>query len=141
VGSLTGLEALVVGYLISWAKQKAKTVGTHVDGRFDQVLKALADRVLGKLGADSALLQLQREAIEGVDNPVTAQRVELAVQDAVRTDPAFGADLASLVQEAQRLSPMTSTQGSVVINAIASGQAQMPIAGGNMTNHFHAPRE
>jgi hypothetical protein len=137
---MTGLEALVVGYLIRWAKQKAKTVGEHVDGRSDEVLKALADRVLGKLGADSALRQLEREAAEGMDNPLTTQRAELSVQEAVRTDPAFGADLVSLVQEAQRISPMASTQGSVVITAHVSGQAQVPIAGGNMTNYFQTPR-
>jgi hypothetical protein len=138
---LTGLEALVVGYFINWAKQKVKTAGTHVDGRFDEALKALVDRVLGKLGADSALRQLEREAAEGVDDPLTAQRVELSVRQAVRADPAFGADLVALVREAQRLGPTTGAHRSVVINAVVNDQAQAPIAGGNMTNYFRTPRE
>src|SRR4051794_5565431 len=125
---MTGLEPVVVGFLIQWAGKKARKVGEQVDSKFDVALTALVDRVLAKIGGDPAVRQLQQEAVEGVNDPRTAKRVELSLEDAVQHDSDFATALQALVKDADRHS---STGGSVVIYATASDNAQQAFAGGN----------
>ncbi len=89
---MMGLE-LVVGYLTAYAVQKARRVGRRVDSEVDHVIDEGLDKlheiVSEKLGDDPALLQLEREAEEGIENFRTAERVRLALEDAGDTDAEF----------------------------------------------------
>src|SRR6266545_3778321 len=99
---MTGLEPIVVGFLIRWASEKARKVGERIDGKFDAALAALVDRVFARIGGDPAVEQLRRESAEGIDNPRTAKRVELSLEEAVERDADFAAELRALVAEVQR---------------------------------------
>ena len=101
---MTGLE-LVVGYLAAWAWRKVRRVVGRADAEVDQALDAGMDRlhelVAGKLGSDPALTRLETEARSDLDavsvRARTSERVRLALEDAVESDPAFATRLEELV--------------------------------------------
>jgi broad specificity phosphatase PhoE len=106
---MTGIE-LVIGYVAAWAWQKARRVAGRADAEVDQALDAGMDRlhelVAGKLAGDRALAQLETEAgsnleVESV-SPRTRERVRLALEEAVETDPDFGDRLAEVVAQLQK---------------------------------------
>ncbi|GLY42502.1 hypothetical protein Amsp01_085250 [Amycolatopsis sp. NBRC 101858] len=115
-----GLE-VAVGFLIAWAVGKARRAGKQLDGVADEVVDAsavrLRDVLLRKLGKDSAVEQLQLEAArpEGVGDR-TAQRVKLALEDAVEQDRGFAAELESALAEAEK-------SGSAAGGPVVSGTA------------------
>lgn len=134
---MTGLEPLVVGYLVKWVTDKARRIGKRVDDGVDHILDASVDElvrlVLNKLGEDQAVAQLQEDATNGVDNERTRTRVQLALEEATEQDTEFADQLTRLTREANT----TSTGSNVVINAHAEGNAQMPVQGsGVMHNVF-----
>jgi hypothetical protein len=100
---VTGLE-LVAGYLVAYVVRKGRRVAKGADAEVDRILDAGLERldalVGQKLGEDAALLQLQQEASgEGAAKPRTAQRVQLAVEDAAEADSAFAAELQQVLDE------------------------------------------
>jgi hypothetical protein len=115
---MTGIE-LVIGYVAAWAWQKARRMAGRADAEVDQALDAGMDRlhelVSSKLGGDRALAQLETEAGRNLDaesvSPRTRQRVRLALEEAVETDPDFGVRLADLVAQLQQAggSPRVAT--------------------------------
>lgn len=95
---VTGLE-VAVGFLVAWFARKA---GKRLDGMADEVMDAQLDRlhavVMRKLGGDSALKQLESEAVDaGEVGTRTQARVRLALEEAVEQDPAFAADLEAVL--------------------------------------------
>jgi hypothetical protein len=135
---MTGLEPLVVGYLTAWALQKARRVGERADDTVDHVLDSAMDRleatVLGKVGDQPAVLQLEREAVQGtVANP-TARQAEHVIAVAAAHDETFARQLRTLVEEIRAAAPGPQ---QVVVNATASDQAKMPVLGtGTQHNCF-----
>jgi hypothetical protein len=94
---VVGLE-VAVGFLIGWFARKAGRAGKRLDGMADEVSDALLDKlhdvVMGKLGGDSALAQLEAEVAEtGEAGTRTQTRVRLALEEAAEQDKAFAADL------------------------------------------------
>ncbi|WP_433047981.1 chromosome partitioning protein [Dactylosporangium sp. CS-033363] len=99
---------VVVGYLVAWVVGKAKRVGRAVDADLDTALdhglERLHEAVTGKLGDDTALVALQREAGERAEvNERTRRRVELSLEEAIEEDAEFAARLTSLLDEVRRL--------------------------------------
>jgi hypothetical protein len=103
----------------------------RVDGKIDHALDAALDRlyelVAGKLGADPALAKLQMDAQQGVEEPRTHKRLQLAVEDAVDQDPRFAAELGQLLQQIQAFGP-PNVGRSTTVRADRRGIA----AGGNV---------
>jgi hypothetical protein len=111
-----GLE-VAVGILIAWVVSKARRAGKQFDGVADQVLDATAIRVkdllLTKLGADSAVHQLQLEAAEkGEVSDRTRKRVEMALDEAVEQDSDFATELKSALTTA---GSVVATDGGIVV--------------------------
>lgn len=141
---MIGFEPFVVGYLASWVMRKVRRAGERADGRLDEVVDARVDRlcdlVVGKLGAEPAVQQLEREAADGVDSERTRLRLQLAVQEAAEQDTEFADALHSLVEEIRGRSREPSGDGGVVINARADGDARMSVQGsGVQHNTFGGP--
>jgi hypothetical protein len=136
---MIGFEPFVVGYLASWVMRKVRRVGERADGRLDEVVDARVDRlcdlVLGKLGAEPAVQQLEREAAEGVDSERTRLRLQLAVEEAAEQDTEFADTLRSLVEEIRGQSREPSGHGGVVINARADGDARMSVQGSGVQHN------
>lgn len=104
---MTGIE-VVVGFLAAWAVRKARRVGDQADAEVDRVLDTAMDRlhetVSRRLEGDPALRRLELEASEGIDNPRTRQRVELALDEAAEQDTQFADTISVLAEEiSQRL--------------------------------------
>lgn len=139
---MTGIEPLVgvvFGYLMPWVARKARRAGDRADGHIDKAIDATVDRlanlVLGKLGKDSSVIQLQQDAADGIESPRTRTRVELALEESMEQDEVFATALHELVEQLQGAKQRSEEQ--VVINATAHGWAQMPVQGtGTMTNTF-----
>lgn len=133
VVTLTGLEPLVVGYFAAWVARKARRVGDRVDGKIDQALDAAVDRlansVLSRVGGEPAVGQLTEEAGSGVDNERTKMRVQLAIEDAIERDKAFGDELRALVEQIHSQSTDQPAGHRVEIHAKAEGNAYMPVLG------------
>jgi len=101
---LIGIE-VVAGYLLAWLIRKASHVGKRVDEEVDHTLDLSMDRVhkvvSEKLGSDSAVAQLEAEAHGQIKNDRTLQRVQLAIDEAADTDPAFRRNLIYALEEAR----------------------------------------
>ncbi len=99
---MVGLE-VVAGFLAAWAVRKARRVAGAVDGQADVAIDAGLDRlhrlVIGKLGADTALSQLETEAVAGGASQRTQDRVRLAVEEGCDGDPEFAAALRQLLDQ------------------------------------------
>ncbi|OLR93765.1 hypothetical protein [Actinokineospora bangkokensis] len=101
-----GVE-VVVGMLIAWVAAKARRAAQRADGVVDDAIdkgvEKVGELVLGKLGGDSAVEQLQLEAAGGEDrvDELTKQRVDLSLQAACKSDPEFAARLAEAVEQAR----------------------------------------
>lgn len=120
-----GLD-VAVGFLIAWFARKAGRAWKRVDGIADEVLDAQLDRlcgpILGKVGGDSALKQLEAEVAHTGDAVArTQERVKLALEEAAEQDPVFAAE----VKAALAAMPTIATAGDV--------RADGGIAIGNMT--------
>jgi hypothetical protein len=136
---MIGIEPFVIGYLTSWVTRKLRRAGEHADGRLDEVVDTQVDRlcdlVLGKLGAEPAVQQLERDAAQGVDNERTKLRLQLAVEEAADQDSAFADALRTLVDEIRARSDENSGDGGVVINARAEGNARMSVQGSGVQHN------
>jgi hypothetical protein len=105
------IEASVVaGYVIAWVLRKARRAAGRLDGEADAAIDAGLDKlhevVAAKLGAHSALEDLDEEAAAaaGGDEQVselTRQRVELDITAAARKDDAFGQAVTDLLAQLQ----------------------------------------
>jgi hypothetical protein len=98
---VTGLE-VAVGFLVAWFVRKAGHAAKRLDAMADEVMDAQLDRlhevVIGKLGNDSALEQLQLEAATtGEVGTRTQARVRLALEEAAEQDKTFAADLEAVL--------------------------------------------
>jgi hypothetical protein len=119
-----GLE-VAVGFLIAWAVGKARRAGKQLDGVADEVVDASAGRLrdvlMRKLGKDSAVERLRREAArpEGVSDRTT-QRVRLALEDAVEHDRGFAAELESALAEAAENGGLVATSGGTAVSGTAT---------------------
>lgn len=129
---MTGIE-LVIGYVAAWAWRKARRLAGRADAEVDQALDTGMDRlhklVTSKLGRDRALAELEAEAgsnleVESV-SPQTRKRVRSALEEAVKTDPEFGARLADLVAQ------LREAEGSLGVVVSEHGLA----AGGDVEIH------
>ncbi|MFC9250048.1 hypothetical protein [Amycolatopsis thailandensis] len=134
-----------MGFLIAWTVGKARRAGKQLDGIADQVVDASAARlrevVLRKLGTDSAVERLQLEAgqPEGVSER-TAQRVTLALEDAVEQDVDFAADLKAALAEAEKSAAIAGLGGTVVSGPVtASGHGIAIGAVGGDANVWQPP--
>lgn len=141
---MIGIEPFVVGYLASWFGRKVRRAGERADGRLDEVVDAQVDRlcdlVLGKLGAEPSVKQLERETVEGVNSERTKLRLQLAVEEAVEQDTRFADQLRALVDEIRSRSGDLAADGGVVVNARAEGNARMSVQGsGVQHNVFGGP--
>jgi hypothetical protein len=99
---MIGFE-LVAGYLAAYAIRKAQRAGKRADAEVDYALDSTLDRlhalVAKKLGDDPAIRKLQHEAEEGAPTQRTAQRVTLAVEDAVENDAEFEARIREVLSK------------------------------------------
>jgi hypothetical protein len=100
---MTGIE-FAVGVLVAWLVKKARHVRQRVDQEIDQAIDTGMDRlhqlVMHKLGVEPALAKLETEVAQtGASTERTQQRVQLALEDAVEDDPAFGTQLQAIVDE------------------------------------------
>lgn len=101
---MTGIE-LAVGYLAAWAWQKARRAAGEMDEVVDRTIDAsverLYDTVASKLGDDPALKKLELEAGSDLTTqsvqPRTAQRVQLAIEDAAEHDSTFESEITALL--------------------------------------------
>ncbi|HEY2505503.1 MAG TPA: hypothetical protein VGI58_03230 [Streptosporangiaceae bacterium] len=93
---MMGLE-LVVGYLSAYAFRKARRAGRGVDKEVDRAidegLERLHEIVSRKLGDDPSVLQLEREAQAGIENPRSSERVRLALEEAAQGDAEFAGSI------------------------------------------------
>jgi hypothetical protein len=129
-----GLE-VAVGMLIAWVIAKARRAGKQFEGVADQVVDATAVRVrelvLGKLGGDSAVQQLQLEGEQdGEVSDRTRKRVEMALEDVVEKDTQFAAELEAALVAAEKASGgVMATDGGTAVSgtATASGTGSSAI--------------
>lgn len=136
---MIGFEPFVVGWLVVWVTKKVRRAGERADGRLDEAVDAQVDRlcglVLGKLGAEPAVRQLEQEAAQGVATERTKLRLQLAVEEAVVQDTEFADALRSLVEEIRSTAPEAAS--GMVINARAEGNSRMSVQGrGEQHNYF-----
>lgn len=128
---MTSVE-FAVGYLFAWIVRKGRRVAGRLDGEADRALDAGMERlhavVSAKIGDDSALGQLDREACAGQEEPGerTRQRVVLALEDAAEGDPAFALALEEAVTAVRDAAPPASA-------VVATGGAVA--AGGDVRIH------
>jgi hypothetical protein len=109
--------ALVTGYLAHWAMRKAGRLAGRLDQDLDAAVDKLHELVRTKLGDDPALGQLESDARQGVDDPRTRQRVQLAVEDSVARDVDFAGQIGELLRQLQRLSgPSSAVSGDVAVH-------------------------
>jgi hypothetical protein len=154
---MPGLE-FVVGLLISWFARRAKHAGEQVDRKVDAALdKALGsglnkihDLIVTKLHDEPALKVLKGEvAHTGEASTRTQARVRLALEEAVDTDDAFAAQLATAVEEVLALRAsvegQAAAQQSVTISGsvVASngGIAIGGVTGGSVSLSTEDPRK
>jgi hypothetical protein len=134
---VTGLEPLVVGYLVAWAAARARRLGervnSHVDQALDKGVDRLAELVLGKIGADPSVAQLTADAEDGGPSARTVQRVELALEEAAEQDPTFAAELRALVAEL--------AGPGLVITAVANDQATVYVQGSGTMYVYRPSRD
>lgn len=129
---------LIIGFLISWVTRKAARLGSRVDTKVDEAMDAgldhLHDVVTGKLGDDPALRTLEQEATGGDVSGRTRQRVRLALEEAVDTDPVFANALASATGRLNGTNSQVvegvATQGDVHVHAEDGSIAAQVINGG-----------
>ena len=129
---MTGLE-IVAGYLARWAWRRARKLagrlGDTVDAKVDEKLEQLYDVVAERLGGDSSMKRLEKEATANLDAEPTAvsagvaDGVTYALSEAADEDPAFAARLRAAVDAAK---------AAMQVSAGDYGVA----AGGNV--HIHA---
>ena len=129
---MTGLE-VVAGYLARWAWRRARKLAGRVvdtvDAKVDEKLEQLYDVVAERLGGDSSLKRLEKEATADLDTEPTSvsagvtEGVNYALSEAADEDPAFAARLRAAIDGAR---------AAVQVSAGDYGIA----AGGNV--HIHA---
>jgi hypothetical protein len=125
---------VVVGLVIAWVIAKARRVAVRADGVVDQTLDATVDRVgdlvTRHLAGDTAVAQLEAEAVEtGTVSDRTRQRVQLALDDAVEKSPSFARELNAAVAAAHTAAgPHSVTinggvtgSGGITVGAITGG--------------------
>lgn len=123
--AVPGIEAVVL-WMGRWAWGRARiAAGKAADVVTDAVIDRLGEVVSGKLASDPALVRLEAAAAdalapEAVRVPErTAQRVALALEDAVETDQAFARalqDALAAVQAAYPQVPQASVTQTVMGN-------------------------
>ncbi|OHV74740.1 hypothetical protein [Pseudofrankia sp. BMG5.36] len=112
----------------------------EVNRTIDALMDRLHDFVSGRIGDDPALTQLEREAADGIENPLTEKRVELSLANAAAQDATFAQELERLVSEIRAANQDSAPKSTVNINAHGHDQAQMPIQGqGVQDNRFGFP--
>jgi hypothetical protein len=130
---VVGLE-VAVGCVAAWAWRKARRVAGRadevVDAALDSAVERVHEAVVSRLSSDSSLRQLEIEASTDLDRlavrELTHQRVQLALQDAVETDPQFAAWLQELLVQ------VPAEQGSVGAQSLSvSGQRSVAVGGNN----------
>ena len=132
---MVGVE-IVVGYVFAWLVRKARRAGGRADGHVDAAVDAAVDRVgeklhalvAGKLAPDPVLERLNAEAGEGAEAPTprTAQRLALALEDAIEQDASFGEALQRLTEQYQAalgVGAAVAGDGAVAIGGPVSVQA------------------
>jgi len=116
-----GLE-IAVGYLARWAWRRARHAAGRVEERVDAAVDAkmekLYDAVAAKLGGDPAMAKLATEAGADLDaepqlSERTRTRVDLALEDAVESDPAFGEQLRALVEDVKQAAGVSASDHGV----------------------------
>jgi hypothetical protein len=129
---MIGLE-LVAGYLAAYATRKARRAGRRIDDEVDRAidewLGRLHDLVTEKLGGDPAVRQLELEADGVADSPRTAERVQLALEDAADTDDQFASDIAEILRRLASLNVGRGISEAVRQTAIADHGATVNQAG------------
>jgi hypothetical protein len=132
-----GLD-VVIGYLAGWVWRRARRLAGRVESRVDEAVDArlekVYDLVAGKLGADPALGRLESEASADLDSPAavsdrTRQRVVLALEDALESDPAFANRLEELVSRLAGSGAAVSASGHGVA---AGGSVSIHAEGGSV---------
>lgn len=129
---MTGLE-IVAGYLARWVWRRARKLAGHVvdrvDAKVDEKLEHLYDVVAERLGGDSSMKRLEKEATADLDkeptavSPGVADGVTYALSEAADEDPVFAERLRAAIE---------STRAAMQVSAGDYGVA----AGGNV--HIHA---
>ena len=107
---MTGLE-VVAGYLARWAWRRARKLAGRVvdsvDAKIDEKLEQLYEVVAERLGGDSSLKRLEREATADLDtepssvSPGVTDGVTYALSEAADEDPAFAERLRAAVDAAK----------------------------------------
>lgn len=140
---MIGLE-LVAGYLVAYAIRKARRAGKRADAEVDYALDMTLDRlhalVSEKLGDDPAVRKLQYEAEAGAATQRTAQRVTLAVEDAVEGDTKFAVRLDEILQELASKEGNSPALSVVRQTAVASQGSTVNQAGRDNVQSFGPPR-
>jgi hypothetical protein len=100
---MVGLE-LVAGYLVAWGVRKLARAGKRLDKETDEVMDAGLDRlhaaIAAKLGSDTALVKLEADVSQGQQpSDRTLRRLQDAVEEAVESDPDFGAVIEALLRK------------------------------------------
>jgi hypothetical protein len=146
---MIGLEVLA-GYAVAYLVRKARGLGHRADVEVDRALEAGMDRlhelVSGKLGADPALVKLEREARDGAESPRTLQRVQLALEEAAESDAGFAELLEKAVAQLRAKDPSVAAGdhgvaagGDVHITADRGGVAAGVIDGSVTTANPQPP--
>jgi hypothetical protein len=128
---------VVVGLVIAWVIAKVRRAAVRADGVVDQALDAAVDRVgdlvTTRLAGDSAVAQLEVEAVEkGGVSDRTRQRVQLAVEDAVEKSPGFGRELeaaVAAVHAAGAAAAQSTGSHGVIINGGVTGSGSGVVIG------------
>lgn len=142
---MTGLE-LVAGYVAAWAIRRARHIGERADAEIDRASDALLDRlhdlVTRRLDNEPAVPQLEREAVEGIDDVRTKERVTLAVEHAIDEDPDFRDRLCDLLEQIRADGRGLERRADVTVRAVARDRAQMTVLGrGTQNITFGTDRE
>lgn len=103
------LCAVAVAWLWRYALRLSGNLGETLDAGLDSGLNKLDSLIEERLSGDSSLAQLRAEAETDEDRALTRNRVALALQAAVETDPELGTRLRELVAELDSTSTTVPT--------------------------------
>ena len=147
---MTGIE-LAVGYLFAGAvrrvRRAAGRAGERADREVDAVVDAGFDRldalVDARLGGDTALKRLAKEAADGLDGPTarTRLRVESALADAADEDAGFARALGEAVERLRSVAPETGVTAGrdLSVRADHGSIAAVTLHGGAHVHHPQPP--